>query len=120
MDEATGRIESRLRDERQSLAHDVDELGEKLRTSVDWRAQVDRRPVGMAAAAFGAGVLLALALGRSRRPPPSNRPERPTRSGAGVAALTPAALALLSRWLQAPPVEPPSRRPRPDDREADV
>jgi hypothetical protein len=47
---------------RDNLGDNFDELEEKVRATIDWRAQVKTRPGTMFALAFGGGVLLSALL----------------------------------------------------------
>ena len=69
MGETSDQIERRIRETRNNLSLNFNELEEKVKTAVDWRAQFDERPITMIALAFGGGVLLSALLpsGRSSR-----------------------------------------------------
>ena len=62
MGETSGQIERHIQETRNDLGENFTELGEKLRTAVDWRAQFEERPMAMIALAFGGGVLLSALL----------------------------------------------------------
>src|SRR6202049_2088377 len=69
MGDTSVQIEQHIRDTRNDLSDNFNELEEKVRTAVDWRAQFEERPVTMMALAFGGGVLLSALL-------PTVRPSR--------------------------------------------
>ena len=66
MGDTSDQIERHIRETRNDLSDNFDELQEKVRTAVDWRAQFEERPMTMMALAFGGGILLS-ALLPSRR-----------------------------------------------------
>jgi|HubBroStandDraft_6_1064221.scaffolds.fasta_scaffold02412_2 hypothetical protein len=79
MGETTDQIERDIRTTRVSLSENLGELQDRLKTAVDWRAQVTERPGTMLALAFGGGILLSAILptrGRRRHETPARR-ERP-------------------------------------------
>ena len=62
-DEIVGHIE----EQRGELAQNVDELQRKVKSAVDWKTQVQARPLPMLGIAFAGGLLLSLMTGgRSR------------------------------------------------------
>ncbi len=67
MDQTTNQIEQHIRVTRDNLSENFNELGEKVRTAVDWRSQFEQRPGTMLALAFGGGVLLSALLPAGRR-----------------------------------------------------
>jgi hypothetical protein len=62
MGETSYQIERHINEKRDDLGDNLDELEEKLRNAMDWRAQVQTRPGTMVALAFGGGVLLSAVL----------------------------------------------------------
>ena len=62
MGETSYQIERHINEKRDDLGDNFDELEEKVRAAVDWRAQVQTRPATMIALAFGGGVLLSALL----------------------------------------------------------
>ncbi|MGH8228061.1 MAG: hypothetical protein ACREU3_09200 [Steroidobacteraceae bacterium] len=58
-------IERHIREERVRLGENVAELHRRVRSSLDWRNLLRRRPAACSAAAFTGGFLLALLIGRS-------------------------------------------------------
>ena len=74
MGETSDQIERHIQQTRNDLSENFNELEEKVRTAVDWRAQFEERPGTMLGLAFGAGVLLSALLpsprsrGRSSEP----------------------------------------------------
>ena len=57
-------IEQHIHKTRARLDENVAELRSRVRAELDWREQFQRRPAVLTAAAFGVGLVLALALGR--------------------------------------------------------
>jgi hypothetical protein len=68
MGDTSDQIERHIQETRNDLSDNFNELEEKVRTAVDWRAQCEERPMTMMALAFGGGILLS-ALLPSRRSP---------------------------------------------------
>jgi hypothetical protein len=66
MGERSDQIERHIQETRNDLSDNFNELQERARTAVDWRAQFEERPATMLALAFGGGMLLS-ALLPSRR-----------------------------------------------------
>ena len=62
MGEKADLIERHIQQQRGEFGDNVLELKQKVRRSVDWRAQVEERPLTMIGLAFGAGVLLSAFL----------------------------------------------------------
>ena len=66
MGEKADLIERHIEQQRSEFGDNIIELKNKVRRSVDWRAQVEERPLTMLGLAFGAGLLLSVLLdGRS-------------------------------------------------------
>jgi hypothetical protein len=59
-------IEERIAGSRHDLRSNLDELSQKVKSAVDWRQRVRSNPGAVLAIAFGGGLLLAAALGRTR------------------------------------------------------
>jgi hypothetical protein len=69
MGEKAERIERHIEQQRSEVRDNMLELKHKVRRSVDWRAQVDERPLTLVGLAFGGGFLLSAFLSaRSSRP----------------------------------------------------
>jgi uncharacterized glyoxalase superfamily metalloenzyme YdcJ len=66
MGETSDQIERHIRETRHNLSDNFSELGDKVKTAVDWRAQFGERPVTMIALAFGGGMLLSTLLSSPR------------------------------------------------------
>lgn len=67
MGENTDQIERHIQEQRDELADNFSELGNKVKSTVDWRAQFQQRPGTMIGLAVGGGLLLsALLKSRSR------------------------------------------------------
>lgn len=89
MGEKPDQIERHIYEQRNELGDNINELQQKVKTAVDWRAQVNERPGTMLGLAFGGGVLLSLLFGgRARRgrsstpwPSDTNRRGLPEYSG---------------------------------------
>jgi hypothetical protein len=62
MAETSDQIERHIQETRKVLGDNFSELEERVKTAVDWRAQIEERPVTMMALAFGGGVLLSALL----------------------------------------------------------
>jgi hypothetical protein len=62
MGERSDQIERHIRETRDELGDNFNELGEKVKSAVDWRAQFEERPWTLMGAAFGAGMLLSAIL----------------------------------------------------------
>jgi hypothetical protein len=63
------RIERHIEQQRSEVRDNMLELKHKVGCTVDWRAQVDERPLTMVGLAFGGGFLLSAFLSaRSSRP----------------------------------------------------
>jgi hypothetical protein len=72
MSETTGEIQAHIRDAREDLNANLNELGEKVKSATDWRQHFRKSPGMFLAAALGGGVVLALATtGRRSRPIPA-------------------------------------------------
>jgi hypothetical protein len=65
MGEKSDQIEREIQEKRNELSGNFDELEQKVKQLVDWRAQFEERPGTMVALAFGGGVLLSALFGRS-------------------------------------------------------
>jgi hypothetical protein len=68
MGEQAERIERRIEEQRGEVRDHLLEIQQKVSRSVDWRAQVDERPLTMVGLAFGAGCLVSVFLGARSRP----------------------------------------------------
>jgi hypothetical protein len=67
MDEKPDQIMNHIEEQRDELGRHINELGTRVKRSVDWRAQFDRNPMLMMGVAMGGGLLLgAIVNGRSR------------------------------------------------------
>jgi hypothetical protein len=68
MAESSDELERHIRDIRHDLKEDFDQLEDKVKSAVDWRAQFEEHPGTMLALAFSGGVLLSALLPRARSP----------------------------------------------------
>ena len=64
MDRATDRIEQHLEHERQALRSNLEELEDRVRSTVDWRRQFRGNAAAFLGLAFGAGLLLGVMTSR--------------------------------------------------------
>ena len=76
MGQTTERIESEIREERDRLRTNLDELGDRVRSATDWRRQFRDNPALGLGLAFGAGLLLASLL-RPTAARPAQYAQRP-------------------------------------------
>ena len=68
MDERPDQIEQRIRQQRDELRDNFNELGSKVKDTLDWRAQFNENTGLMLGVALGGGLLLsALFRGRPSR-----------------------------------------------------
>lgn len=65
MDETVDQIEQRIERSRQGLRSNLNELGDRMKSAIDWRETFRRNPAATFAVAFIGGVLLASAVGRA-------------------------------------------------------
>ena len=68
MGKTADQIESHIDQTRGDLKSNLEELESRLRAVTDWRAQVDRHPGAMIAAALVGGALLSALIGSRGRP----------------------------------------------------
>lgn len=64
MSETTEQIEAHIQTKQKALRSNLNELENKVKSATEWRRVYARHPGAMAAAAFGAGALLAIVSGR--------------------------------------------------------
>jgi hypothetical protein len=85
MGETPDEIERHIYEKRSELGENINELQQKVKRTMDWRAQVEERPMMMMGLAFGGGVLLSLLFGggshRSSRKWSTERSRRQSRTG---------------------------------------
>ena len=62
MDERSDQIVDHIHDQRNQLGRNLDELENRVSSSMDWRMQFDRHPAAMMGAALGGGLLLGALL----------------------------------------------------------
>lgn len=67
MDETSHQIEQHIQQTRNDLDDNLNELGDKVKKAVDWRAQFEERPGTMLGLAFAGGLLLSALLSSGRR-----------------------------------------------------
>jgi len=75
MGETSDQIERHIQETRNDLSNNFNELEEKVKTAVDWRAQFEERPGMMLGLAFGGGVLLSALLPSLRSRKRSSEPQ---------------------------------------------
>jgi hypothetical protein len=69
--ETTSQIEMHIRDTREDLSANLNELQHKVRSAIDWRQHYERHTGAFLGAALGAGLLLSF-MGRRRRKRPAD------------------------------------------------
>ena len=67
MGEKTNEIEQHIREQRNELGQNIGELQQKVKDTVDWRAQFEQRPMTMIGLAVGGGFLLSALVGSRSR-----------------------------------------------------
>jgi hypothetical protein len=72
--ETTGEIQSHIRDTREDLQANLNELGQKVKSATDWRQYFEKSPGLFLAAALGGGLLLAYATNSRRARLPAAAP----------------------------------------------
>jgi hypothetical protein len=75
--ETTNQIAWEIAQKRSELSDNLIELKQKAKAAVDWRSQVEARPVAMLVVAFGGGIVLS-ALFSALRGPAKSYAERPS------------------------------------------
>lgn len=66
MGQTAGQIEEHLKGSRENLRSNLEELGQKVKTAVDWRERFRSNPGAILAVAFGGGFILANVVGGYR------------------------------------------------------
>jgi hypothetical protein len=66
MGQTVDQIEDHIESSREDLRSNLEELGEKVKSSVDWRERFRANPGAVLAIAFGGGFVLANVIGASR------------------------------------------------------
>lgn len=75
MGDKVDQIERHIERQRDELRGNMIELRHRATEAVNWRAQVDARPMTMLGIAFGGGVLLSILLGGRQAAPRGDNPE---------------------------------------------
>jgi ElaB/YqjD/DUF883 family membrane-anchored ribosome-binding protein len=70
MGETSEQIEAHIREARDELVANLNELERKVRSAVDWRKHYRNHPFRFLGAAVAVGLLLSLASRRRREPAP--------------------------------------------------
>lgn len=65
MVERSDQIREQIDAQRGALGENLHELERRVKSTTDWRAQMDKRPWVMLGAAFGAGIAVSSLIGRS-------------------------------------------------------
>jgi len=76
MGETPDQIERHIYEKRTELGENINELQQKVKTAVDWRAQFDQRPLVMVGVAFGGALLLSMLIGGRNSDRASSRRSR--------------------------------------------
>lgn len=66
MGQTVDQIEGQIEESREDLRSNLDQLGHKVKSAVDWRQRFRGRPGVILAIAFGGGLILANVVGGSR------------------------------------------------------
>jgi hypothetical protein len=67
LEETSSQIETQIRNTRQDLSENIDELEQRVKSAVDWRRHYTTHTGAFLGAAFGAGYLLSVIARRRRR-----------------------------------------------------
>lgn len=85
MGDTTYQIERELETTRSNLSANLGELQDRIKSTFDWRTQVNERPGTMLALAFGGGLILSAILPRRNR---NGQTQRPSNYNAGAPSET--------------------------------
>jgi hypothetical protein len=66
MDQTVDQIEDHIESSREDLRSNLEELGQKVKSAVDWREKFRANPGAILAVAFGGGFILAKVVGGAR------------------------------------------------------
>ncbi|MEJ0006258.1 MAG: hypothetical protein WDM77_07700 [Steroidobacteraceae bacterium] len=77
MTETTGEIQAHIRETREDLSANLNELEQKVQSATDWRQHFEKSPLLFLAVALGGGLLLAHATNGRRARPISALPASP-------------------------------------------
>jgi hypothetical protein len=66
MDQTVDQIEDQIEDSREDLRSNLNQLGQTVKSAVDWRQKFRASPGTILAVAFGGGLILANVVGGSR------------------------------------------------------
>jgi hypothetical protein len=66
MGQTVDQIEDHIESSREDLRSNLEELGQKVKSAVDWRERFRANPAAALAVAFGGGLILARVIGGSR------------------------------------------------------
>src|ERR1700757_875170 len=67
MGQTVGQIEDHIESSREDLRSNLEELGQRAKSAVDWREKFRANPGALLAVAFGGGFILANVIGGSPR-----------------------------------------------------
>jgi hypothetical protein len=104
MPESSDQLERHIQEIQHDLKDNFSELEDKVKSSVDWRAQFEERPGTLLALAFGGGIVLSALLPRARS---GRRPRRETDRTAQSIRYEPALSARSRRDDEAKPRQNP-------------
>jgi hypothetical protein len=74
MGETSYQVERHIRETRNNLGENISELEHRVKDSLNWRSQFEKRPMAMIALAFGGGALVSVLLTSSGRHWENRRP----------------------------------------------
>jgi hypothetical protein len=97
MGPSVDQIEAHIETRREGLRSNLEELGQKAKSAVDWRERFRANPGAIMAVAFGGGFLIARMLGGSRAAPLAYSPVS-QRAATPTAAVEPRKRLVSRAW----------------------
>jgi hypothetical protein len=79
MGETSYQVERHIRETRNNLGENISELEDRVKDSLNWRSQFEKRPMAMIALAFGGGAMVSAILTSSGRRGEHRRPNSDAR-----------------------------------------